>query len=184
MGSTPHIIITPYRTSCETSDCKTHGCKIWTANRHWHDHVYRVWYTRWFEFEQLCVSQQYEYRHKIESVLILWRQQSIWLDNVSTIVLRRRHTKFLLYGHHVRFGNYIFEVDPQHLYDAYWPTILSDPWETHSSGKRDDKLLATLCDKQRYVIYYRNLQQCTRHGLRIRFTVYCNLRNLHGYAII
>jgi len=72
MGSTPHIIITPYRTSCEMSGCKTHGCKIWTANRHWHDHVYRAWYTRWFEsvFEQLCVSQQYAYRHKIESVLM------------------------------------------------------------------------------------------------------------------
>jgi len=34
-------------------------------------------------------------------------------------------------------------------------------------GKRQDKLLATLYDKKRYVIHYRNLQQCTRHGLRI-----------------
>ncbi|KYM86337.1 hypothetical protein ALC53_04137, partial [Atta colombica] len=34
-------------------------------------------------------------------------------------------------------------------------------------GKCEDKLLATLYDKQRYVIYYRNLQQCTRHGLRV-----------------
>jgi len=34
-------------------------------------------------------------------------------------------------------------------------------------GKRQDKLLATLCDKKRYIIHYRNLQQCTRHGLRI-----------------
>jgi len=33
-------------------------------------------------------------------------------------------------------------------------------------GKREDKLLATLYDKQRYVIHYRNLQQCIRHGLR------------------
>jgi len=29
-------------------------------------------------------------------------------------------------------------------------------------GKRQDKLLATLYDKKRYVIYYRNQQQCTR----------------------
>ena len=32
---------------------------------------------------------------------------------------------------------------------------------------REEKLFATLHDKKRYVIYYRNLQQCTRHGLRI-----------------
>ncbi|KYN21190.1 hypothetical protein ALC57_06439 [Trachymyrmex cornetzi] len=41
------------------------------------------------------------------------------------------------------------------------------PTREKPQGKRDDKLLATLCDKQRYVIHYRNLQQCTRHGLRI-----------------
>ena len=34
-------------------------------------------------------------------------------------------------------------------------------------GKREDELLATLYDKQRYVIH-RNLQQCTHHDLRIK----------------
>ncbi|XP_076672220.1 uncharacterized protein LOC143371155 [Andrena cerasifolii] len=64
---------------------------------------------------------------------------------------------------------YILEVDleyPQHLHDAhadlpFYPTRAKPP------GKRQDKLLATLYDKQRYVIHYRNLQQCTHHGLRI-----------------
>ncbi|KYN23239.1 hypothetical protein ALC57_04349, partial [Trachymyrmex cornetzi] len=64
---------------------------------------------------------------------------------------------------------YILEVDleyPQHLHDRntdlpFCPTRDKPP------GKREDKLLATLYDKQRYVIYYRNLQQCTRHGLRV-----------------
>jgi len=62
---------------------------------------------------------------------------------------------------------YILEVDleyPQHLHDLhtdlpFCPTCDKPP------SKREDKLLATLYDKQRYVIHYRNLQQC--HGLRI-----------------
>ncbi|KYN22016.1 hypothetical protein ALC57_05595 [Trachymyrmex cornetzi] len=55
---------------------------------------------------------------------------------------------------------------PQHLHDQhidlpFYPTRDKPP------GKREDKLLATLYDKQRYVIHYRKLQQCTRHGLRV-----------------
>jgi len=34
-------------------------------------------------------------------------------------------------------------------------------------GKRQNELLASLYDKKRYVIHYRNLQQYTRHGLRV-----------------
>ncbi|RLU26805.1 hypothetical protein DMN91_000602 [Ooceraea biroi] len=64
---------------------------------------------------------------------------------------------------------YVLEVDleyPQYLHDAhadlpFCPTCDKPP------GKRQDKLLATLYDKKRYVIHYRNLQQCTHHGLRI-----------------
>jgi len=64
---------------------------------------------------------------------------------------------------------YILEVDleyPQHLHDAhtdlpFCPTCDKPP------GKRQDKLLAILYDKKRYIIHYRNLQQCTRHGLHI-----------------
>ncbi|KYM94189.1 hypothetical protein ALC62_15183 [Cyphomyrmex costatus] len=64
---------------------------------------------------------------------------------------------------------YILEVDieyPQHLHDAHTDLPFC-PTREKPPGKRDDKLLATLCDKQRYVIHYRNLQQCTHHGLRI-----------------
>jgi len=64
---------------------------------------------------------------------------------------------------------YILEVDleySQHLHDAH--TDLSFcPMRDKSPGKRQDKLLVTLYDKKRYVIHYCNLQQCTRHGLRI-----------------
>ncbi|XP_018393385.1 PREDICTED: uncharacterized protein LOC108772363 [Cyphomyrmex costatus] len=65
--------------------------------------------------------------------------------------------------------SYILEVDieyPQHLHDAHTDLPFC-PTREKPPGKREDKLLATLCDKQRYVIHYRNLQQCTRHGLRI-----------------
>jgi len=65
---------------------------------------------------------------------------------------------------------YIFEVDleyPQNLHDTH--TDLSFcPTRDKLLGKREEKLLATLYNnKQRYVIHYRNPQQCTRHDLRV-----------------
>ncbi|XP_025159353.1 uncharacterized protein LOC112589602 [Harpegnathos saltator] len=64
---------------------------------------------------------------------------------------------------------YILEIDleyQQHLHDAHTDLPFC-PTRGKPPNKKQDKLLATLCDKQRYVIHYRNLQQCTRHGLRI-----------------
>ncbi|RLU15904.1 hypothetical protein DMN91_011660 [Ooceraea biroi] len=64
---------------------------------------------------------------------------------------------------------YVLEVDleyPQHLHDAH-ADLPFCPARDKPPGKRQDKLLATLYDKKRYVIHYRNLQQCTRYGLRI-----------------
>ncbi|KYN12413.1 hypothetical protein ALC57_15418 [Trachymyrmex cornetzi] len=64
---------------------------------------------------------------------------------------------------------YILEVDleyPQHLRDQHIDLPFC-PMRHKPPGKREDKLLAMLYDKQRYVIHYRNLQQCTRHGLRV-----------------
>ncbi|XP_039312526.1 uncharacterized protein LOC120359374 [Solenopsis invicta] len=64
---------------------------------------------------------------------------------------------------------YILEIDleyPQHLHDAHIDLPFC-PMRDKPPGKRQDKLLATLYDKKRYVIHYRNLQQCTRHGLRV-----------------
>ncbi|RLU15164.1 hypothetical protein DMN91_012158 [Ooceraea biroi] len=64
---------------------------------------------------------------------------------------------------------YVLEVDleyPRHLHDAH-ADLPFCPTRDKPPGKRQDKLLATLCDKKRYVIHYRNLQQCTRHGLRV-----------------
>jgi len=64
---------------------------------------------------------------------------------------------------------YILEVDleyPQHLQDEHIDLPFC-PTRDKPPGKRKDKLLATLYDKKHYVIHYRNLQQCTRHGLRV-----------------
>ena len=64
---------------------------------------------------------------------------------------------------------YILEVDleySQNLHDMHTDLPFC-PTRDKPPGKRQDKLLATLYDKKRYVIHYRNLQQCIRHGLRL-----------------
>ncbi|KYN02533.1 hypothetical protein ALC62_06651 [Cyphomyrmex costatus] len=64
---------------------------------------------------------------------------------------------------------YILEVDlecPQHLHDVH-ADLPFCPMRDKPPGKRENKLLATLYYKQRYVIHYRNLQQCIHHDLRV-----------------
>ncbi|XP_036143348.1 uncharacterized protein LOC118645749 [Monomorium pharaonis] len=64
---------------------------------------------------------------------------------------------------------YILEVDleyPQNLHDAH-ADLPFCPTRDKPPGTREEKLLATICDKKRYIIHYRNLQQCMRHGLDV-----------------
>ncbi|KAG5316943.1 MOS1T transposase, partial [Pseudoatta argentina] len=65
---------------------------------------------------------------------------------------------------------YILEVDLAYLqsvHDAH-ADLPFCPTRERPPGKRNDKLLATLYDKERYVVHYHNLQQCIRHGLHVR----------------
>ncbi|KYQ58873.1 hypothetical protein ALC60_02117, partial [Trachymyrmex zeteki] len=64
---------------------------------------------------------------------------------------------------------YVLEVDleyPERLHDEHVDLPFC-PTRDKPPGKRQDKLLATVYDKKRYVIHYRNLQQCMRHGLHV-----------------
>ncbi|KMQ85714.1 hypothetical protein RF55_15565, partial [Lasius niger] len=84
-----------------------------------------------------------------------------WVDNVSNFDISSIALDSPI--------GYILEVDleyPQHLHNTHTDLPFC-PTRDKPPGKREDKLLATLYDKRRYVIHYRNLQQCTRHGLRI-----------------
>jgi len=83
-----------------------------------------------------------------------------WVDNISNFYVMNIELDSVT--------GYILEIDlqyPQHLHNAH--ADLRCPMRDKPPGKREDKLLATLYDKKRYVIHYRNLQQCTRHGLRV-----------------
>jgi len=62
---------------------------------------------------------------------------------------------------------YILKIDleyPQYLHDAHANLTFR---RNKSLCKRQDKLLVTLYNKKRYVIHYRNLQQCVRHELQL-----------------
>jgi len=61
---------------------------------------------------------------------------------------------------------YILEVDLEYPHLHAHADLPFCPTRDKLPGKREDKLLATLYDKKRYVIHYRNLQQCTCYGLR------------------
>jgi len=83
-----------------------------------------------------------------------------WLDDVENF-----DVMFVTSDYAV---GYVLEMDleyPQYLHDAH-TDLPFYPTRNKSRGKRQDKLLATLCDKTRYVIYYRNLQ-CVQHELRL-----------------
>jgi len=63
------------------------------------------------------------------------------------------------------FSRWIWSIH-KNLHNAYADLPLC-PTRDKPLNKRQDILLATLCDKTRYIIHYCNLQLCVRHGLRL-----------------
>lgn len=64
---------------------------------------------------------------------------------------------------------YILEADleyPREIHDAH-ADLPFCPAHDHTCDQQK-KLLATLYDKKKYVIHYRYLQQCLRHGLKLK----------------
>jgi len=62
---------------------------------------------------------------------------------------------------------YILEADlvyTRELHDAL--ADLSFLSRAHCTARKRSKKLLAMLDKPRYVIHYRNLQQCVKHGLR------------------
>jgi len=98
------------------------------------------------------------------------------MGNVSTVALRRismgrrRVTDFDVSAIASDSSTgYILEVDleyPQSIHDEHIDLPFC-PTRDKPPGKRQNKLLASLYDKKRYVIHYRNLQQRTHHYLRV-----------------
>ncbi|XP_070167001.1 uncharacterized protein [Polyergus mexicanus] len=84
-----------------------------------------------------------------------------WVDDVTSIDLMSVTSNSPI--------GYILEVDLAYssdLHDSHADLPFCQ-MRDKPPGKREEKLLAMLYDKSRYVIYYRNLQQCVRHGLRL-----------------
>ncbi|KYM81444.1 hypothetical protein ALC53_08212 [Atta colombica] len=80
---------------------------------------------------------------------------------------------------------YIFEVDledPQHLHDRHTDLPFC-PTRDKPPGKRENKLLATLYDKQRYVIHYHNIELKTQFRTRAKNDFEKNLYKLMNNAV-
>ncbi|XP_071579878.1 uncharacterized protein [Temnothorax nylanderi] len=83
-----------------------------------------------------------------------------WVDDAESLDVMSVTLDFVI--------GYFLEVDlvyPRELHDAH-ADLPFCPMRDKPPEKRCDKLLATLCDKSRYVLHYRNLQQCTMENVR------------------
>ncbi|KYN01444.1 hypothetical protein ALC62_07766 [Cyphomyrmex costatus] len=111
------------------------------------------------KYYKVCISHLI-FREKMAMIL--------WDSYPYMFCVKKIKQKFILMTIKMHYLAIIGEIMAYgHLFRMAHTDLPSCPTREKPPGKRDERLLATLCDKQRYVIHYRNLQQCTRHGLRI-----------------
>jgi len=160
---------------------KTYAHKIWVAHWHWCGHVYRARYTWWSQSMFRYVQANNKYMLSYDSSKL----SSYWYTTILTIYMSERYVNHcntpnvdrsetlqtLMWARLLRIRSLVtFSRSISNIHTSarstHWSAFLSNARGIKPLGKRN-KQRRCIYNKQCYVIYYRNLQQCTRHDLRV-----------------
>jgi len=163
-------------------DVETYSHQFRTSYWRWHGSIHRTWYTRGSElFQQICAGNNKCRYTTHRNHRYTW--YTMMLITCTVVILITCTICQLLPCADFRWVNdvenfnvmdvaldsptgYILEMDlkcPQHFHERV-PRFA----RRARNHPISEKISSSLCCMIRsYVIYYRNLQQCTHHGLRI-----------------